>query len=144
MYPLYAYTGQGGVWQRAKTGETIWHAGGQWDRIEQRYTGKNPRSGKIVKLREAQIEAARLCAFWYQEKKEGRHRDFFGEFLLSDRGAGKTHLADALVLLGPTLGFAVTVRDNGSSGEDGEVTARADVTDATRAQLNILVKRPEQ
>lgn len=85
------------VWERAKTGETIWFAGGQWDRIEERYTGKEPSSGKVIKLREAQIEAARLCAFWFQEKKEGRDRDFFGEFLISDRGAGKTHLGAVFI-----------------------------------------------
>lgn len=121
------------VWKRAKTDETLWVAGGQWDRIEERYTGRDPEDGKVILLRESQIESARWAAWWMQERAAGRPRDFFGLFMLSDRGAGKTHFGS--VLMGtmpiqfprfdgqPTIGWMVSSSHSDREELDREIAA---------------------
>lgn len=80
-------------------GSTLLHAGGVWDKIERRYIKREADKVKIVRLEESQVLPARWAAWWLQERAAGRPRDFFTEFLIGDRGSGKTFF---LVCFGET------------------------------------------
>lgn len=85
------------AWERRATGETLGFFGGQWDRIEQRFTGREPARCALIRFNEGQLELARWAAWWAQERREGRPRPFFGLFAYGDRAGGKTFIAVAVV-----------------------------------------------
>ena len=95
------------VWE-LPNGEPLYVAGGQWDRVEKRYTGREPEHGAVYRLQESQVEAARWIAWWMTERKAGRPRDFVTLQIMGERGAGKTALAAVamvtLLIEFPTLG----------------------------------------
>lgn len=75
---------------RKKTGETLICAGGQWDSLEQRYTGRDPDSARVVRVVESQVPLIR----WYAEQLDamaaGHPRDTSLGLAVGDRRAGKT------------------------------------------------------
>lgn len=77
-------------------GRDLYWAGGEWDRLQRRYTGRYHRAHRI-RLRASQIAAAQHALYWLQEKKAGRPRDFSALFLIGDRGGGKTALASIIM-----------------------------------------------
>jgi hypothetical protein len=79
------------AWEVRRTGETLAYFGGQWDQIERRFTGKEPERCAVIRFNESQLELARWAAWWAQERREGRPRDFIGLFVYGDRGGGKTY-----------------------------------------------------
>ncbi len=81
------------VWRRKKTGEILYKAGGLWDCANKSWSDRPAKHGRIIDLEESQIDAARWGAWWMQEFKAGRPRDFFSLFLYGGRGSGKTHFA---------------------------------------------------
>lgn len=76
-------------------GTELYRAGGEWDRKTKRYTGCFEKAHRI-RLRPSQYEAAQYGLWWLQERKAGRPRDFVIEFLIGDRGGGKTALGSIL------------------------------------------------
>lgn len=74
-------------------GETLGFYGGQWDQIEQRYTGKDPERCAVLKFEKSQLELVQWAGWWMQERAAGRPRDFAALFAIGDRGAGKTYAA---------------------------------------------------
>ena len=87
------------VWE-LPGGDTLYVGGGQWDCEEERYTDRDPEHGRVIQLQESQVDAARWLAWWMQERRAGRDRDFITLQMMGDRGAGKTHMAaDALTML---------------------------------------------
>lgn len=95
------------VWE-LPNGETLLIAGGQWDREERRYTGKEAEFGVVYKLQPSQVEAATQLAWWMADRKAGRPRDWVTLQLMGNRGAGKTALAAVamvtLLVEFPTMG----------------------------------------
>lgn len=85
------------VWKRKLTGEVIYKGGGRWDRVTNNWSPDPPKEGKIIYLTETQYEPAVKAAYWMQEFKAGRARDFFSMFLYGNRAAGKTFLASVLL-----------------------------------------------
>ena len=79
------------IWRREKTGEILYRAGGKWDKQLKQYSDEPPTEAHVINLRESQIESARWAAWWMQEFKAGRERDFFSLFMVGDRAGGKTH-----------------------------------------------------
>src|SRR4051812_48061817 len=73
-------------------GREIYWAGGEWDRVDKRYTGAYRKAHRI-RLKASQMESAELALWWLQEKKAGRPPPFTVLFLMGDRGSGKTALA---------------------------------------------------
>jgi hypothetical protein len=86
------------VWRREATGEILYKAGGCWDNLRKCWSPKPAGHGRIINLEESQIEAARWGAWWMQEFKAGRPRDFFSLFLYGGRGSGKTHFATIFLI----------------------------------------------
>lgn len=78
---------------RLPDGSTLLHAGGVWDAIDKRYLAKEPDRVRVIRLKESQVEAARWLAWWFQERRAGRKRDFRTLALWGDRGGGKTVMA---------------------------------------------------
>lgn len=84
------------IWRRESTKEELLRVGGRWDALEQRYVGP-AEFARIIDLKESQIQAARLAAHWIRQKQAGEKCDFFGLFLIGDRGGGKTAFAVILI-----------------------------------------------
>ena len=55
-------------------GETLGFYGGQWDQIEQRYTGKDPERCAVLKFEKSQLELVQWAGWWMQERAAGRPR----------------------------------------------------------------------
>ena len=86
------------AWEaKSRPGETLAYFGGQWDQVEQRYTGKDPDRCAVIKFNESQLELVQWAAWYAQERAAGRPRDFINLFGIGDRGAGKTYAAVAIL-----------------------------------------------
>lgn len=83
-------------WEDA-SGKEISLFGGQWDQIEQRYTGRTPERCAVIRFTPAQMSFVAWAAWWMQERREGRARDFLSLFAIGDRGGGKTFSAVAIL-----------------------------------------------
>lgn len=99
------------LWRRKKTGEILYKAGGKWDKQLKQFSQKPATTGRIIDLEESQINAARWAAWWMQEFKAGRPRDFFSLFLYGNRGSGKTHFASIFLV---TLAIEFPIIDGSS------------------------------
>lgn len=75
------------------TGEILLEVGGQWDRIEQRYTGRDPARCKIWGINEAQLEAVDDLREYFDKRDRGITERNIIESLGGPRGSGKTDLA---------------------------------------------------
>lgn len=75
---------------RKKTGETLLCAGGQWDRIEARYTGRQPDQVREIKIIESQVPFLRWYSGELAAMAQGFPRDTSLGLCLGDRRAGKT------------------------------------------------------
>lgn len=124
------------VLRRQKTQETILWAGGEWDRIDQCFTGRDPSSAVLVDLEESQIEFTTWFAGWLEDFREGFPRDVSLALAGGNRRGGKTFdlimCATAMVIDVPgSIGWTVintyrerdeierTVKDRISSGPGG-------------------------
>lgn len=98
---------------RLPDGGTLFRAGGVWDRVDRLYLKKEPESARIIRLQPSQVLPAQAVAWWFQERAEGRDRDFFSLFLVGDRGSGKTYVAVAALgtacVQFPTMGGKPTI-----------------------------------
>jgi hypothetical protein len=98
---------------RLPDGGTLLRAGGVWDRIDRLYLKKDPESARVIRLQPSQVTPAQATAWWFQERAEGRDRDFFSLFLVGDRGSGKTYVAVAALgtacIQFPTMGGKPTI-----------------------------------
>lgn len=113
-------------------GTHFFRAGGRWDQIEKRWSGE-PEQSRVFRLQESQVEAARWAAYWLQERREGRDRDFLSVFLYGDRGGGKTTLGvvvlvSALIMFpdfggGTTIGWQVSKSHAERDELDREIAA---------------------
>jgi len=107
------------LWERPN-GSPLYLAGGRWDRLTKQYVGPAEHLVKL-RLQASQEESAELLAYWLQERKAGRPRDYFGVVLYGDRGGGKTKLGVWFVLTAlidlpyldgtPSIGWQVSVGD---------------------------------
>lgn len=102
------------AWEaKSRPGETLAYFGGQWDQVEQRYTGKDPERCAVIRFNDSQLELATWAAWWAQERAAGRPRDFLGLFGIGDRGGGKTYasvgILGTLLVEFPALGGDPTV-----------------------------------
>ena len=75
---------------RKKTGETLLCAGGQWDREERCYTGREPEQVRVVKVVESQVEFMRWFARHLEAYATGSPVDVSLGLKIGDRRAGKT------------------------------------------------------
>ncbi len=75
---------------RKSTGETLLCAGGQWDRIERRYTGRDPEQVRQVRIVESQVPFFRWFAPELEAMAAGFPRDTSLGLCVGDRRAGKT------------------------------------------------------
>lgn len=84
-------------WVRKTTGEVLYTAGGEWDRRGKRFTGRLPRRSKILRLNDAQLEAALWFAEWMRARRRGEHlrtdegRAIFSALLVGGRRGGKSN-----------------------------------------------------
>ncbi len=85
------------IWKRKLTGEVIYKAGGKWDRVNKCWSSDPPTEGRIIELNESQLEPALKAAYWMQEYKAGRDREYFSLFMFGNRAAGKTWLASVIL-----------------------------------------------
>lgn len=76
--------------RRRKTGETLLHVGGRWDRVTQSYVGHAPRC-KVIDLEEGQVDFVTWFAEWRRRKDTDEMRD---RLVLAGgpRRAGKTFI----------------------------------------------------
>ncbi|MFO0578684.1 MAG: hypothetical protein U1A78_32175 [Polyangia bacterium] len=116
------------AWERKSTGETLAFFGGQWDQIERRFTGREPERCAVIRFNESQLELALWAAWWMQERREGRPRDFIGLFAIGDRGSGKTYAAVGI------LGTAQV--EFASFGGDPSIAWIVSRTHAERAEVD--------
>lgn len=98
---------------RLPNGAALLRAGGIWDRIDRTYLRKEPERVKVIRLQPSQVLTAQACAWWFQERAEGRERDFFNLFAVGDRGSGKTFIAVTAMITAaiqfPTMGGKPTL-----------------------------------
>lgn len=86
------------AWEaKSKPGETLAYFGGQWDQVERRYTGKDPDRCAVIRFNDSQLELVQWAAWYAQERREERPRDFINLFGIGDRGGGKTYAAVAIL-----------------------------------------------
>lgn len=78
------------VLRRQKTQETILWAGGEWDRLDHRFTDRDPDTAVIVDLEESQIEFTTWFAGWLRDFREGFPRDVSLALAGGNRRGGKT------------------------------------------------------
>lgn len=101
------------IWKRKLTGEVIYKAGGKWDNINKCWSTEPATRGKIIELTEPQYGPALKAAYWMQEFKAGRSRDYFSLFLFGNRAGGKTYLASvvlfSLLIDFPLMGNSSTI-----------------------------------
>ena len=120
------------VWKRKTTGEVIYKAGGRWDKTLKCWSQDPPTEGRIIELTEAQYDAAVKAAYWMQEFKAGRARDYFSLFLFGNRAAGKTFLASVILF---TLLIEFPKIDNSPS-----IAWQVSSSHATRDELDRNIK----
>jgi hypothetical protein len=75
---------------RAKTGETLLFAGGQWDHLDRRFTNKDPEKVAIIALEESQVEFTKWFEKFLSDYREGFPRDVSAALVAGDRRGGKT------------------------------------------------------
>jgi hypothetical protein len=104
---------------RAKDKSTLLYAGGQWDRLDKRFTSATPERVALVALEESQVAFVSWFAEWLRAFREGYPRDASLVLNAGDRRGGKTFssvlaqvaaLIDVPLLLDgtPTIGWAVS------------------------------------
>lgn len=78
------------ILRRKSTKETLLCAGGQWDRIERRYTGRTPSKVRYVNVVESQVPLVKWAGSWFDDMAAGRPRDVALSLAIGNRRAGKT------------------------------------------------------
>lgn len=100
-----------------KTKETLLWAGGQWDRIDQRFTDIEPSHAQIIDVHEGQAEFVVWFARWLADFREGFQRNTSLALAGGDRRGGKTFdlflCQNAMLIDVPkSIGWAVSVSNN--------------------------------
>lgn len=104
---------------RDKDGSTLLYAGGEWDRRERRFTGRDPSRVAVVALEESQVEFTSWFAGFVRDYREGYPRDVSLALVAGDRRGGKTfdtYLCQVAALIDipcsadgtPTIGWTVS------------------------------------
>src|SRR5579859_8130661 len=75
---------------RSKTGETLLFAGGEWDRLDRRFTDRTPSKVVVVGLEESQVEFTLWFDGFLRDFREGFPRQISLAILGGDRRGGKT------------------------------------------------------
>lgn len=75
---------------RDKTDETLLYVGGQWDRLDRRFTDKTPERISIVPLEESQVEFTRWFEKFLADYRDGYPRDISLALVAGNRRGGKT------------------------------------------------------
>ncbi|MEO9196312.1 MAG: hypothetical protein ABI445_21885 [Polyangia bacterium] len=75
---------------RRKDKSTVLSAGGQWDRLQKRFTGRDAERAVFIELEESQIPFARFFAGWLRDFREGYPRDVSLVLNAGGRRGGKT------------------------------------------------------
>lgn len=104
---------------RDKDASTLLFAGGEWDRLDRRFTDRDPSQVAVVALEESQVEFTTWFAEWLRDFREGYPRDVSLILNAGDRRGGKTFsslLCQIAALLDvpllpdgtPTIGWAIS------------------------------------
>lgn len=75
---------------RAKDGSTLLYAGGEWDRLDRRFTGREPSRCAVIALEESQVEFTRWFEGFLSDYRDGFPRDVSLALNAGDRRGGKT------------------------------------------------------
>lgn len=75
---------------RDKTNETLLFAGGQWDRLDFRFTDRDPEKCAVVRLEESQVKYTLWFAEFLRDYREGYPRNISLALVAGDRRGGKT------------------------------------------------------
>ncbi len=76
--------------RRDKDKSTLLYAGGNWDRLDRRFTGRDPERCTSVYLEESQVEFTQWFATWLRDFREGFPREVSLVLNAGDRRGGKT------------------------------------------------------
>lgn len=104
---------------RDKDDSTLLYAGGQWDKLDERFTDKDPESVVVIRLEESQVEYTNWFAEFLRDYREGYLRNISLALVAGDRRGGKTFdtlfcqvaaLVDVPRLQGglPTIGWVIS------------------------------------
>jgi hypothetical protein len=85
------------VFVRETNFQILLEAGGEWDLIERRPTGRIPTRGRVIRVTEAQVDAVRYVAHWLALYRAGAPRDQL-LMLGSKRRGGKTFILTLLLV----------------------------------------------